>query len=232
MARWRVRAAVPGGLLGAVALWKLGAILHTASDHITEVVSVAGEGAVHAAGVVVDIAKETVVDARDAAGRLVDSAQATVTRLDTELEQAQRDAAEEAKQKNNDPNGWTIWSTHRTPGAVSPIRRILRATDSGRTHSTELRHSSEIKLCYQAGSCVVTRGDIVLLEAPMPEPPEEVYFSGRVLIDGVTLCRTGSLRPGYHFQTDPVTAHTPANLAWNLDPDLSTHFASLPDGGM
>ncbi len=157
------------------------------------------------------------IDEREAAQRSVESAVVTVDRFENDLTLVKQEAASEAVNRPDDPNAWAIWSTQRAPESVLPGRRILRGTDEGRTHSTALRRSSQIELRYLDGNVLLTRGDVILLTAPMPRAPDEVYLSGSVLIDHLAMLRTYGSPASYKLQTDVVNESAADRLNWTSE---------------
>lgn len=155
-----------------------------------------------------------ILDPRDDSKRAFEAAQAVVDRLGQDISQAKQAAARETANSNSDANAWTAWTTHRDAGQVQPRSRAVVSTDGGRAESTELRHSTEFELRYSEGRVVITRGDVVLLSAPISAAPSEVYFSGRLLIDGIGMIRTSDVDELIAFQTDLISEQSlTANIA-------------------
>ncbi|MBI4606114.1 MAG: PQQ-binding-like beta-propeller repeat protein [Planctomycetes bacterium] len=89
------------------------------------------------------------------------------------------------------PEGQRTWFAHaavREGQAPRPSRTALAAADGG-LHARaggglfELRH--------EAGSIVMSRGDVLLLAAPLDGPPEQVFLEGRASVHGLELARSG-----------------------------------------
>jgi outer membrane protein assembly factor BamB len=109
---------------------------------------------------------------------------------------------------------WAAYATTREPGKAVPKTWAITATDDDRSRRTELRFGGLLELRWQAGELILSRGDIVLVSAPLAGPPKEVYFEGRAAFQGIDLQRASgapSLPP-----SNPVVLDNerPADLPW------------------
>ncbi len=117
---------------------------------------------------------------------------------------------------------WAAYTTTRKPKTARPETLALTATDDSRNLRTEMRFGGPIDLRFHNGQVVLSRGDIVLLAAPLPGPPDDVYFEGRATFYGLQLLRTSdapALAPARKlvFETD-----RPADLPWTSSaPELA-----------
>ncbi|MCE9525536.1 MAG: hypothetical protein K8R36_05730, partial [Planctomycetales bacterium] len=126
---------------------------------------------------------------------------------------------------------WAAWKTTRKSGSLRPETLALTATDDDRARRTEVRFGGPMEIRWRNGELIFSRGDVVLLTAPLAGIPEDVYFEGRATFLGIAVKRTGD---------DPVPLPTalvsfetnkPAELAWQLSkPDAK--FEKLPDGAV
>jgi outer membrane protein assembly factor BamB len=87
-------------------------------------------------------------------------------------------------------NRWAAYATTREAGKPTPTTWSLAATDDDRCRRTELRFGGPIELRCRGGELILSRGDVVLLTAPLAGPPSEVFFEGRATIHGIELART------------------------------------------
>jgi outer membrane protein assembly factor BamB len=128
---------------------------------------------------------------------------------------------------------WAAYQTSRQKGSARPESWTLTSTDDERCKRTELRFGGPFELRYRDGQVIVTRGDVPLVAAPLPGPPEEVYLDGKAMFYGLALVRTKDDPPP--ISDRPVTVwktETPAELDWlSRDPKLPP-LEKLPDGGV
>jgi len=132
-------------------------------------------------------------------------------------------------------HGWAAYAvTREKADAPVPATYLLTATDLGRSRSTELRYGGPVSIRWRSGEILLTRGDIELLRAPMPERPAETYFHGKAQFHGIQLVRTTDepFAPPVPF---PVAADItkPASLEWKLfDETKDTNLTRNDDGSI
>ena len=125
---------------------------------------------------------------------------------------------------------WAAWKTTRKPGALRPETLALTATDDDRARRTEVRFGGPMEIRWRGGELIFSRGDIVLLTAPLAAIPEDVYFEGRATFLGIAVKRTRD--DPVPLPSSAVTYETnkPVELAWQLSkPDLAK-LDKQPDG--
>lgn len=127
---------------------------------------------------------------------------------------------------------WSAYTTTRQPGAARPERYYLTATDAGRCNRTEIRFGGPFELRYKRGDVILSRGDVELLRAPLPGPPEEVYLDGRAVFQGVELVRAS----GYPDPPAPLPiaaeVERPAELDWREQLDEKAQVERREDGAI
>lgn len=109
---------------------------------------------------------------------------------------------------------WAAYGTTREPGQPTPKTWALTATDEERSRRCELRFGGPVELRYRDGELILSRGDIVLLAAPLPGAPTAVFWEGRARVEGLELVRAS----GGPFRLSPgpvaVDVTRPGDLAW------------------
>ena len=127
---------------------------------------------------------------------------------------------------------WAAYATRRQPGKARPEQLALTATDDYRGQRSELRLGGPVEIRHRGGELIVSRGNIVLLAAPLSAAPEDVYFDGRVSFHGLELVRTqgdpqGLRSPPVVFETD-----RPADLAWATGNTDTARIEPQADGSI
>lgn len=127
---------------------------------------------------------------------------------------------------------WAAYATTREAGKATPKTWAITATDDDRCRRTELRQGGPLELRWREGEIILSRGDVVLLSAPMAGPPTDVYFEGRAAFLGIELQRTtGAPSP---LPQNPVVLENdrPADLTWKALNAESPQPELLADGGV
>jgi len=131
---------------------------------------------------------------------------------------------------------WSAYGTTRRGNRPQPETMALWALDNGRYHRSghgtfELRHHD--------GQVVLSRGDLVLLRAPLHGPPREIYFDGEAQVRGIALTRSGpppaASKGGAASRPLVRRIDKPAELSWLLVHDKNTGgptLARLGDGSV
>ena len=76
----------------------------------------------------------------------------------------------------------------RRPAKPASRRRktwAITATDDDRCRRSEIRFGGPLELRYRDGELILSRGDIVLLAAPLAGPPTDVFLEGRATVQGI-----------------------------------------------
>ena len=89
----------------------------------------------------------------------------------------------------DDPQ-WSVYAVRRdaTTRLASDWRLI--ANDAGRARRAEFRAGGPWELRYHEGRVKISRGDIVVAHAPLPDAPTDVIWQGRATFYGLALART------------------------------------------
>jgi outer membrane protein assembly factor BamB len=128
-------------------------------------------------------------------------------------------------------NRWVAYTTTRKAGEPKPSTFAVTATDDERARRAEIRYGGPLELRYHAGRLLLLRGDIVLLAAPLPAPPSDIYFEGKAIFEGLALVRTHD----FPLPQDPPAAgqvFRPAELAWSDKVSEGAKFEKLDDGSV
>ncbi|HEX5105296.1 MAG TPA: PQQ-binding-like beta-propeller repeat protein, partial [Pirellulaceae bacterium] len=132
---------------------------------------------------------------------------------------------------------WAAYATTREAGKAKPATWAITATDDDRCRRTELRHGGPIELRWQPagegpGELVLSRGDIVLVSAPLSGPPTDVFFEGRAAFQGIELVRTQGGPSPLPPSPAALVIDRPADLPWKTLPAEAPPPEFLPDGGV
>jgi|GEM_PF-1206076 len=111
---------------------------------------------------------------------------------------------------------WVAYATTRKDKGTKPETVAVTATDDGRGRRTELRMGGPIELRWRNGQLFLSRGDVVLLTAPLSGLPEEVFFEGKAAIQGIALARTSDDPPAHRERPIAYDNHEPAEFEWTL----------------
>ena len=127
---------------------------------------------------------------------------------------------------------WAAYTTTREPGKVWPKTWAIAGTDDDRARRAEVRQGGPLELRYHTGELLLSRGDILLVSAPLAGPPDDVYFDGKAVFEGLALVRTQgvpALPP-----SNPVTLEVdrPADLDWQTTRPELAGVEKLPDGSV
>lgn len=115
-------------------------------------------------------------------------------------------------------NCWAAYTTTRKPKGARPETLAITATDDTRNFRTEIRHGGPLDLRYEGGQVVLSRGDIVLVSAPLPGPPDDVYFEGRATFYGLQFLRAKDPPQSEPQRKIVFETDRPADLPWKTSP--------------
>ncbi len=108
---------------------------------------------------------------------------------------------------------WAAYKTRRAKAASQPSSRVLAATDGGRANRTGALGGGPYELRWRQGRLVLSRGDVVVLTAPMERPPEDVYLAGQATVAGLELIKTADF-PLLENSPEPKSVDIAASPAW------------------
>ena len=114
---------------------------------------------------------------------------------------------------------WGAYATTRTDAEPRPKTFVLINSDEGRYDRSA---PGPFEVRHQAGTLVLSRGDVRLLTVACPEPPREVYLDGRGWLRGVTMYR-GEALAEVALPARPLILRTD-------EPAQLTHTSHLPTG--
>jgi outer membrane protein assembly factor BamB len=109
--------------------------------------------------------------------------------------------------------GW-CGSVLTRPAVGTPADgRWLASTSDGRGPRANVGLLGPVELRYADGCLILSRGEVRLVEVPLPAEPDEVLFEGRVGIAGMELVRAVD-PPRLPPPPAPTAVWKPADLAW------------------
>ena len=131
-------------------------------------------------------------------------------------------------------NCWVAYAARRKAGSVTPEEFALAADDEGRTIRTGfVRDGGTFELRYRDGEVTLSRGDIVLLRAPLAGTPDEVLLRGQ---GGLLRDRRRAQQRFSRRGPSPVAPEqespAPASLPWTEKLTAEGRFERSPDGSV
>ncbi len=131
-----------------------------------------------------------------------------------------------------DRDQWAAYLTTRRVGHAEPQTYALAATDENRAWRTNMRRGGTIQLRCAGGEVVLSRGDIVLLRAPLEHAPQDVYLDAKGMFKGITAVRTSDFPA--RVESFPVVFDTnrPSDSSWTEHLSEQAKFEKLPDGSI
>ena len=130
-------------------------------------------------------------------------------------------------------NCWVAYAARRAAGGAVPEPFALAADDQGRTARTGIvRDGFTFELRYRDGAVTLSRGDIVLLQAPLAGAPDEVLFEGQAAFCGITAVRSGGFPAAVESAVSGAERPTPASLPWTEKLTAEGRFERSPDGSV
>jgi outer membrane protein assembly factor BamB len=127
---------------------------------------------------------------------------------------------------------WAAYATTRKDDKTHvPETLALTATDEGRCARTEMRFGGPIDLRWHAGELILSRGDVVLLQAPLAERPQQVFFDGRCAFHGLAIVPSKDSPPGEVAPAAPPVT-SPASLTWFEQLTEGAKVVKHPDGAV
>src|SRR5262245_11770316 len=109
---------------------------------------------------------------------------------------------------------WAAYATTREAGKPTPKSWAITATDDDRCRRSEIRFGGPLELRYREGELILSRGDIVLLAAPLAGPPTDVYLEGRATVQGLSLVRASGLPSTLPGPPVAVEIVRPGDIGW------------------
>ncbi len=126
---------------------------------------------------------------------------------------------------------WSAFRTTRTAGGPLPEAYELISHDEGKVNSTELRHVRPLLLMHYDGQVLLTRGEQLLLHAPLVNRPDEIFFEQQTtMFRGLELVR---LSDGPALAKHVIAAQDlalPSKWNWKKDGETSAEVSVTPEG--
>lgn len=126
---------------------------------------------------------------------------------------------------------WTAYRLTRKAGESKAETVEIIATDDERTRRAEMRYGGPLELRYLDGELLLVRGDIVLVRAPLPGLPEDIYLEGRTIFEGLSLVRTKDLPLQREAEPAGVKLR-PTDLTWQEKISTGAKLEKQDDGGV
>lgn len=131
-------------------------------------------------------------------------------------------------------HSWSAYISRFAADRRLPEARALAADDEGRTRRTgPVREGSTFELRCRAGQVLLSRGDIVLVQAPLAGLPEEVIFEGQAIFRGLAAVRSGGFPPASAAQAPAADiGPPPAVRSWREQLAAEAAFERAADGAV
>ncbi len=128
---------------------------------------------------------------------------------------------------------WGAYATTRENNtAFEPRELALTATDDGRCGRTEIRFGGPFDLRWHDGEVILSRGDIVLLRAPLAGAPQDVFLQGRAAFHGIAIVPTSDAPPREPELPLVQEITRPADLDWFEKLAEGAQFTKHDDGSV
>ncbi|MFM7843742.1 MAG: hypothetical protein ACKPEY_05875, partial [Planctomycetota bacterium] len=89
-----------------------------------------------------------------------------------------------------DQQRWLAYATTLQNDEALPHTWSLVASDAGRNRRSALRITAPVELRQRDGRLILSRGDIVLVQAPLAAPLTDLFVAGKATFHGITVIRT------------------------------------------
>jgi hypothetical protein len=133
---------------------------------------------------------------------------------------------------------WTAHVTTKRPNEPLPATMVFAATDNDRARRTG---DGPLDLRYHNGRIYFSRGDILLLTAPLPNVPDGVNMEGATVMRGIGLARLADLPkrwtepepqlPSFVEYADPINWRALSATQWTTDLPPGAKFERDGDEG-
>ena len=132
------------------------------------------------------------------------------------------------------PTGpWCGYATSRTGTEPVPTGWRLAARDEGRMARTNPKPPAIVELRHADGLLTLSRGDVRIVEVPMPEPPGEIYFEGSGVFREIAMTKAYPLPLNRWPPAEPKgESLAPAKKTWQMPVGLGGGLSERVDGGM
>jgi|GEM_PF-2230903 len=127
---------------------------------------------------------------------------------------------------------WSAYVTTRQPGKLQPDSYALAATDDDRSRRSGFRDGDPLHLHYRNHEILLSRGEVVLLRAPLPGLPDDVYFVGAEGVRGIDLVGSRGFAPRPEPLGGAAVEHQPAALDWQEPSAGQAELSRAADGSV
>jgi outer membrane protein assembly factor BamB len=127
------------------------------------------------------------------------------------------------------PPAWVAYQTTRAGDEPRPATFALAATDN---HRWARSGGGRFELRHTDGYLRISRGDLLVLAAPLAKPPKEVYLDGRATIRAVAIERSQPVPLVADVRPVIVNMDQPANADWSGELPEGAKLDRLPDGSV
>ena len=127
---------------------------------------------------------------------------------------------------------WAGYATTRDPGRPQPKTYSLADVDPFHAPRCEVRYGKSYLVWYRNGEVTLSIGDIVILRAPLPGPPEEIFFEGKLCFDEIALIPARDFPPPAWSHRVTAECSRPAMLPWVEDLPEKSSFTKNDDGSV
>ena len=128
---------------------------------------------------------------------------------------------------------WCGYATSRTGTEPVPTGWVLAARDEGRMARTNPKPPAVVELRHDDGLLTLSRGDVRIVEVPMPEPPGEIYCEGSGVFREIAMTKAYPLPlnrwPPTATKAEPLVV---AKQPWQMPVGLGGGFSERVDGGV
>jgi len=122
---------------------------------------------------------------------------------------------------------WGAYCITRTGDQPQPAGYTVWGLDNGRYRRAGL---GTFEIHWHDGEMLLTRGDLVLLRAPLPSPPSEVFFFTDALVRGAEVYRSEGGPTLSPLSPTVVKWERPAEAQWRFEPAEGVRFEKLAEG--
>ena len=109
---------------------------------------------------------------------------------------------------------WAAYATTRKPEQPRPDQYTITGGDRAIAYRTSNWVNGTVEIRYAHDAMILSRGDVILARAPLPGPPDEIYFEGRMAFYGIDLVRSTSPPPPPPSRPLVVDIQDCAALEW------------------
>ncbi|PHS00920.1 MAG: hypothetical protein COA78_23375 [Blastopirellula sp.] len=112
---------------------------------------------------------------------------------------------------------WFAYVTTRKNNGTTPDSFRVSSNDSYAARRSNLRYTPTLLIYYDAATqeLVIYQGDVELIRAPLPGPPQQIFFEGSTFLRGLELVPLKELPPATPDFEIVQPIPSPAELPWD-----------------